>query len=83
MVKVSWPMFLVSFSIGIFFVYITQAKPKTVFVYPTPENIDRLQYKDNADNCYHFKSHLTEEPTGRSLIEVVDAIYYILQRRID
>jgi hypothetical protein len=24
-----------------------------------------------------------EEPTGRSLIEVVDAIYYILQRRID
>jgi hypothetical protein len=62
MVKISWPTFLLSFSIGVFFVYITQAAPTIVLVYPTPENIDRLQYKDKAENCYHYKAHLTECP---------------------
>ena len=62
MVKVSWPVFLLSFSIGIFFVYITQTSPKIVIVYPTPDNVGRTQYKDSADNCYHFKHEETQCP---------------------
>ena len=28
----------------------------TLFVYPTPDNVNLLQYKDNANNCYEFES---------------------------
>ena len=68
MVKISWPTFILSFAIGSFFVYITQSKPKIVIVYPTPDNIDKLQYKDNADNCYHFKSNNVECPKDSNSI---------------
>lgn len=71
MVKISWPTFIISFAIGIFFVYITQARPKTIIVYPTPDNVDDIQYKDSADNCYHFKSQITECPQNSSLIHTI------------
>ena len=28
--------------------------PKVIYVYPTPSNLDKIQYKDRADNCYSF-----------------------------
>jgi len=29
---------------------------KKIFVYPTPQNISTIQYKDVADNCFSFVS---------------------------
>ena len=65
MVKLSWPTFIVSFAIGIFFVYITQVDPKVIIIFPTPDNVDKVQYKDSADNCYHFKHEITECPQDK------------------
>tara|TARA_X000000950_G_C13676036_1_gene561973 strand:- start:616 stop:837 length:222 start_codon:yes stop_codon:yes gene_type:complete len=48
------PTFLISLSIGFLMVYLTQPRPKVILVYPTPENLDRIQYKDNTGNCYKF-----------------------------
>jgi hypothetical protein len=31
-----------------------------IVVYPTPENQDKYQYVDKADNCYTFKAKETE-----------------------
>ena len=36
------PAFIISLSIGLFFTYITNPNKKTVFVYPTPENVNDL-----------------------------------------
>ena len=51
-------LFVVSFVVGIFFVYISPVEHKTVFVYPTPKNINKIQYKDNADKCFQFSAKL-------------------------
>lgn len=53
---ISFPVFIVSLSIGLLFVYLSTPPPTVIYVYPTPENINNVEYKDKADNCYQFKS---------------------------
>ena len=68
---ISLPVFLVSFAIGIFFVYILGPEMKTIYIYPSPENVDKVLFKDNADNCFSFKPTEVECPSDPSLISSV------------
>uniref|UniRef100_A0A6C0HJ97 Uncharacterized protein n=1 Tax=viral metagenome TaxID=1070528 RepID=A0A6C0HJ97_9ZZZZ len=52
---ISVPIFLVSFALGIFAVYIYEPENKKIMVYPSPDNVDYIQYKDKANNCFQFK----------------------------
>lgn len=52
--------FLVSLTIGLFFIYIMGPEQPVIVVYPTPENQNKYQYIDKADNCYTFKAKETE-----------------------
>jgi len=60
--------FLISFAIGIFFVYITYNENRKVYVYPSPENIELLQYKDKSDQCFEFKETPDQCPTKKEEI---------------
>ena len=59
----SVPVFIVSLCIGIFISYITLPTPHTVYVYPTPDNLDKIQYRDEAGTCFGFTSHPVKCPT--------------------
>ena len=49
-------LFLISFTIGIFAVYTFNNNDKRkIIVHPTPDNIDKIQYKDESENCFKFK----------------------------
>ena len=50
----SFPVFLISFAIGILIVYLTSPPPRPIMVYPTPENVSELLYRDQASQCYRF-----------------------------
>jgi len=52
---VNIPVFIASFAIGMLFVYLYQPDKRVVYVYPTPESVDLLQYKDATGACFHFK----------------------------
>ena len=56
MISINFPTFIVALALGLFVTYITQPQDKIVYVYPTPDNVDKLLYKDLADTCYQFKS---------------------------
>lgn len=43
---------MVSFFVGVFMIYVVTPEPKVIYIYPTPENKDNIQYKDTADNCF-------------------------------
>jgi len=68
---VSFRIFMVSFAIGLFFVYIYGPEMKTIYIYPSPENIDKVIFKDKADNCFSFQANEVECPKNESILSKI------------
>jgi hypothetical protein len=68
---ISFPIFIISFSIGLFFVYILGPNIKTIYIYPTPENVDKILFKDKADNCFTFEEQEMDCPSDPSKISTI------------
>jgi len=68
---ISIPVFLASFAIGLFFVYVLGPEMKKIYIYPSPETVDKVLFKDKADNCFHFKEEVVDCPTDISKIFTV------------
>jgi hypothetical protein len=69
--KISFTTFFISLALGIFFVYIYGSDLKTIYVYPSPENISEILYKDKADNCFSFEANEVKCPTDLAKIKVI------------
>lgn len=61
-------VFLISFALGIFAVYVMSPDKKRIVVYPSPDNVSVLQYKDQAGNCFQYKQTKVSCPKDSSLI---------------
>ena len=46
-------LFLVSLFIGLVFIYLNDDKKK-INIFPTPSNINEIEYRDKADNCFEY-----------------------------
>ncbi len=62
-------LFIVSFFVGCFFLYLSPMEHKTVFVYPTPDNVNKIQYKNSENECFNFTAKLVN-CTGRNAKEI-------------
>jgi hypothetical protein len=49
-------VFVISLAVGILFVYLSVPTPTVIYVYPTPDNISKVEYIDKAQNCFQFQS---------------------------
>ena len=62
---IDFRIFLISLSLGILLVYINEPAPTIIYVYPTPENIGKIQYKDKIGNCYNFSALEVKCPANK------------------
>ena len=60
-------VFLISLFFGLIFIYFDNEKKK-ISVYPTPSNINSLQFKDKADNCFQYSMEKVTCPSNKSKI---------------
>lgn len=65
---ISFPVFIISFLIGLFFIYILGPENKKIYVYPTPESVNKILFKDKADNCFYFEEETIECPENEEFI---------------
>jgi len=50
-------------------VYITNSPQDVIYVYPTPDNIHQIQYKDKQQNCFEYKATEVECPEDKKSIQ--------------
>jgi hypothetical protein len=65
---VNLPVFLVSLAIGMFAVYLYAPDKRKIYVYPTPENVDILLYRDRTGGCFKFDEQEVPCPADESKI---------------
>jgi len=68
---ISIPIFLISFAIGLFFIYVLGPEMKKVYIYPSPENVDKVLFKDKAENCFYFEEEIIDCPKDENLISKI------------
>lgn len=68
---INFKIFLVSLAFGLFAVYMTAPNMRKIYVYPSPENINILQYKDKSDTCFSFQQTEVKCPSDKSKISTI------------
>lgn len=63
--------FILAFAIGMLIVYMTSPVPEVVYKYPTPENVGKVIYQDDSENCYKYDSEEIDCPEKEKEIKVV------------
>ena len=68
---ISFPVFFISLVIGLFFTYIMGPDMKVIYIYPSPENVEKMLFKDKADNCFYFRPTEVKCPSNESEISQI------------
>jgi len=63
-------VFLLTFLMGLLYIYYFDYNRK-VIVYPTRYNIDKIEYKDEAENCFGYTVKEVKCPGDKSKIEML------------
>jgi len=70
---INFPVFILSLALGMFFVYVTMPDSRIIYVYPTHENVDLIQYKDRTDTCFSVSEEVVTCPKDESKISKIPA----------
>lgn len=66
------PVFIISLALGIFAVYITtNDESRKIYIYPSPENVNLILYKDSAGTCYKYSQTKVSCPTNPKDISII------------
>lgn len=67
------PVLILSLAFGMFAVYMNSEDMRKIYVYPTPENVDLIQYRDKTGTCFNYKQTKVHCPKDSKDISTVPA----------
>jgi hypothetical protein len=50
------PAFFIALAIGIIVLYTKRGDVQKVYIYPTPENANKIQYSDKTGTCFNIET---------------------------
>tara|TARA_B110000261_G_scaffold163024_1_gene208007 strand:- start:570 stop:800 length:231 start_codon:yes stop_codon:yes gene_type:complete len=68
---ISYPAFFISLAIGLFLIYLFGPETKDIFIYPTPENVENILFKDKVDNCFYLDPQEIKCPDSKEEIHKI------------
>lgn len=68
---ISIKVFIASLCLGLLFAYLSTPTPTIIHVYPTPDNVDKVEYVDKANNCFKFAATEVKCPANRKSIKSI------------
>lgn len=68
---VSLKVFIMSFLIGLLFLYLMGPQTKKVYVYPSPDTIDKAIFQDKANQCFLYKEETVTCPSNKKEISQI------------
>lgn len=68
---VNMKIFFISLTLGLLYVYLFNPDPTIIYVYPTPDNVGHVEYKDKADNCFQFDAIQTTCPKDKASLKTI------------
>jgi hypothetical protein len=60
---IDWRFLLASFIVGLGMLYFVVPPSRRVFVYPSPENVEQLLYRDKGGTCFRWTAKEVNCPT--------------------
>ena len=60
--------FFIALFVGFFITYTFTPAPKIIYKYPTPDNINKVTYIDNVDNCFKYSAQKVNCPVDKTKI---------------
>lgn len=68
---ISIPIFIISFIIGMVYIYMSNPPTRSILIYPTVDNNNKFQYKDKADNCFNFAAKEEKCPFNPGTLKTI------------
>lgn len=68
---IHWPSLIVSFLLGLIFIYYHSGEPIHIYIYPTNKNIENVQVKDTTGSCFSVKTEKIQCPADKSKIKQI------------
>lgn len=63
---INLPVFFLSFFVGMIGVWYSDPFKRKVYIYPSPDNVDILQYKDKTGACFVYEEKQVKCPNNRT-----------------
>jgi len=72
----NFTFFIVSFAIGVFLIYSLGPEKKEIVVYPSEDTLKKIQYQDDAQQCFDFNIEKIQCPINPDNIHEIPIQVY-------
>ena len=63
--------FFISLAVGLLIFYVIAPQKRVIVKYPNPDNVGKVVYKDESENCFKYSAEKVKCPKDKSKIKEI------------